>query len=108
MDWLILAATQPAANSAANGATGAASLWGGLLPMILILVFFWVIIIMPQRKQQKQRDAMLKNLKKGDKVITTGGLHGEIVELDEDDVKLRVADKVELKFSRGSVSRVKS
>ncbi|HEX7714104.1 MAG TPA: preprotein translocase subunit YajC [Bacillota bacterium] len=107
MDWLILAATQPAA-AAANGATGAASIWGGLLPMILILVFFWIIIIMPQRKQQKQRDAMLKNLKKGDKVITAGGLHGEIVEIDEEDVRLRVADKVELKFTRGSISRVKS
>lgn len=104
MDWLILAAKQPVANTA----TGAASLWGGLLPMILILVFFWVIIIMPQRKQQKQRDTMLKNLKKGDKVITAGGVHGEIIELDEDDVKLRVADKVELKFTRGSISRVKS
>ena len=107
MDWLILAATQPAA-AAANGATGAASIWGGLLPMILILVFFWIIIIMPQRKQRKQRDAMLKNLKKGDKVITAGGLHGEIVEIDEEDVRLRVADKVELKFTRGSISRVKS
>ena len=104
MNWFILAA--PAGTT---GTTPTSNLWGGsLIWMVLLLVFFWVIIIMPQRKQQKQRDTMMKNLKKGDKVVTIGGLHGEIVEIDEDDVKLRVAEKVEMKFTRGAISKVKS
>ncbi|NLW46123.1 MAG: preprotein translocase subunit YajC [Firmicutes bacterium] len=76
--------------------------------MALVFVVFWFLMIMPQRKQQKQRNTMLSNLKKGDKVVTIGGLHGEIIEFDEEDVKLRVADKVEVKFAKSAISRVKS
>ena len=102
MIQLFLAAQAPAANP------GAAGFFVQILPFIVIFGVFWLLIIMPQRKQQKQRQSMLDSLKKGDKVITAGGMHGEIVEIDEEDVKLRVADKVELKFTRSSISRVKS
>ncbi len=97
---LLLAAAQPAA--AGNG---------GLIQILILVGFFaifYFLMIAPQRKQQKQRQAMLNSLKKGDKVITAGGLHGEIVDLDDDDVRLKVADKVELKFSRSSVQKVKN
>ncbi|HEY8345110.1 MAG TPA: preprotein translocase subunit YajC [Bacillota bacterium] len=77
------------------------------LPMILVFVIFWFILIMPQRKQQKQRQAMLDALKKGDKVITIGGIHGEILEIDGDDLRLRIGDKVEIKILRSAISRVK-
>jgi preprotein translocase subunit YajC len=102
MNLWILAVAQPAANhsSAAGGLMG-------LLPMILVMVVLWFIMIAPQRKQQKKRDEMLKSLKKGDKVITVGGMHGEIIELDDTDVRLRVADKIELRFTRGSISKIK-
>ena len=95
-----------AANEAAAQAQGSA--WGSLLMMGLIFVVFWFVMIMPQRKQQKQRTAMLNNLKKGDKVVTIGGIHGEIIEFDDDDLRLRVADKVEVKFTRSAIARVKS
>jgi preprotein translocase subunit YajC len=102
MNLWILAVNQPAANpSAAGGGLM------GLVPMILVMVVLWFIMIVPQRKQQKKREQMLKSLKKGDKVITAGGMHGEIVELDDTDVRLRVADKTELKFTRGSISKIK-
>jgi preprotein translocase subunit YajC len=100
MNMWMLAAAQPAAPSGAAGIIG-------FLPMIVVMVVLWFIMIAPQRKQQKQREQMIKNLKKGDKVITVGGLHGEIVEIDEEDVRLRVADKTELRFTRGSISKVK-
>jgi preprotein translocase subunit YajC len=96
---LLLAAAPPAAGNS------------GLIQILILVGFFaifYFLMIMPQRKQQKQRQAMLNNLKKGDKVITMGGLHGEIIDLDDDDVRLRVAEKVELKFSRGAVSKVKN
>lgn len=77
------------------------------LPMILVFVVFWFILIMPQRKQQKQRQSMLDALKKGDKVITIGGIHGEILEIDGEDLRLRIGDKLEIKVLRSAVSRVK-
>lgn len=96
---LLLAAAAPAAGNA------------GVIQILILVAFFaifYFLMIMPQRKQQKQRQAMLGSLKKGDKVITAGGLHGEIIELDDEDVRLKVADKVELKFSRSSVQKVKN
>jgi preprotein translocase subunit YajC len=104
MHLWILAAAKPIVGQTQPGA-GAG--WMSMLPMILVMVVLWFIMIAPQRKQQKKRDLMLKSLKKGDKVITAGGLHGEIVEIDETDVRLRVADKTELKFTRGSISKIK-
>ncbi len=79
----------------------------GILPMIILLVVFWFLVYVPQKKQQKQRNEMLASLKKGDKIITIGGVHGEIVDFDDEDVKLRVADKVEIKFSKSAIARVK-
>ncbi|HOP74070.1 MAG TPA: preprotein translocase subunit YajC [Bacillota bacterium] len=75
--------------------------------MIILLVVFWFLVYVPQKKQQKQRNEMLASLKKGDKIVTIGGIHGEIVEFDDEDVKLRVADKVEIKFSKSAIARVK-
>ncbi|NLW09174.1 MAG: preprotein translocase subunit YajC [Firmicutes bacterium] len=78
-----------------------------LIWMIVVFAVFWIMMVMPQRKQQKKREAMLNALKKGDKVITIGGIHGEITKIDGDDILLRVGDKVELKMLRSAVSRVK-
>lgn len=107
MNWFILAATKPAAQPTTPAGGWGAMLGNPMVMMILILVFFWVIIIIPQRKQQKQRDTLLKNLKKGDKIITTAGIHGEIVDINDDDLQIRIADKVEIKIVKGAVARVK-
>jgi preprotein translocase subunit YajC len=80
---------------------------GSLIWMFLLLGIFWVVMILPQRKQQKKRAEMLNALKKGDKVITAGGIHGEITEISDDEIRLRIADKVEIRLAKGSVSRVK-
>jgi preprotein translocase subunit YajC len=103
MGWILAVTGQTAAqngNAAANG-------FVTFLPMIILLVVFWFLVFVPQRKQQKQRNEMIGNLKKGDKVVTIGGIHGEIVDFDDDDVKLRVADKVEIKFTKSAISKVK-
>jgi preprotein translocase subunit YajC len=91
----------------AQPAQSAAQGLGTFLPIIIMFAVLWFIMIVPQRKQQKARQAMLANLKKGDKVITAGGIHGEITELNEDDAKIRIADKVEIKINRAAISRVK-
>lgn len=78
----------------------------GLLPLILLFVIFYFMLIRPQQKQQRQRQEMLNNLKKGDRVVTIGGMHGTIKEISDDYLILRVADNVNLKFSRQGISEV--
>ena len=81
---------------------------GGLMGMILsfglMFVVFYFLLIRPQQKKTKSRNTMLKALKKGDKVVTIGGLHGTIMEISDDTVVLRVNDVTKLTFDRGSVS----
>src|SRR5579863_3627180 len=79
---------------------------GLLLPLLLIAVF-WFVLIMPQQRKQKKWQAMLGQLKTGDKVVTSGGLHGIIVALKDDYIHLRVPpDNLRLEVSRGSVVSV--
>jgi preprotein translocase subunit YajC len=79
------------------------SAWLQLLPFALVLGIFYFIILLPmKRKQQKVQD-FLSALKVGDKVITTGGLHGQIVKLNEKSVQLQVADKVRVEVARAAI-----
>jgi preprotein translocase subunit YajC len=80
--------------------------WGTLIPLILMFVVFYFLLIRPQQKRQKERMAMLNALKKGDKVITIGGIHGTIVDLTDDRVTLKVSDNTRLVFERSSVNSV--
>jgi preprotein translocase subunit YajC len=89
-------------------APGAGGLIGLLLPFVVILVFVYFGIMRPQQKQQRERQAMLDGLKKGDRVVTIGGIHGEITKLSEDTVTLRVADKTDIVISRSGVGSVKN
>ncbi len=79
---------------------------GAFLPLILLFVVFYFLLIRPQQKQQKKRKEMLGELKKGDRVVTIGGLHGIIKEIDETNISLRVAENINLKMSRAAVDRV--
>jgi preprotein translocase subunit YajC len=84
----------------------------GLLPFILIFVIFYFLLIRPQQKKQRlaqqEREAMLKALKSGDKVITTGGIYGTIVAVREKDdtVQLRIAQSVSIEAERSAIARV--
>lgn len=85
---------------------GSGSLISFFLPFVLLAVLFYFMIWRPQQKQQKERKAMLDSLKKGDKIVTIGGIHGELTSLKEDYVTIKVADKVEMKLSRSGISHV--
>ena len=61
-----------------------------------------------QKKQQKERANLLGSLKKGQKIVTIGGIYGEIVELDDEKVKVQVSEKVELTFARSAIANVLS
>lgn len=79
-----------------------------LWPFILMCAIFYFLLIRPQRRKQKQRNVMLNALKKGDKVITIGGLHGTIIEITSDIVVLRVNDVTKVTFDRNAISQVLS
>ena len=74
------------------------------LPLILIFVVFYFLLIRPQQKRAKEHKAMVDGLKKGDWVVTNGGLLGKITDLGENFVKLQVSDGVEVKVQRPSVA----
>ncbi len=79
---------------------------GSFIPLILLFVIFYFLLIRPQQRQQKQRREMIGSLKKGDRVVTIGGIHGVIKEIDDKVISLRVADNLNLKFTRAAVDRV--
>ena len=87
-------------------AQGGMGVLGTLLPFILMFAVFYFLLIRPQQKRQKARNAMLNALKKGDKVVTIGGLHGTIAEITDDIVVLRVNDSTKLTFERAAVNTV--
>ena len=73
-----------------------------------MIAVFYFLLIRPQQKKQKTRNAMLSALKKGDKIVTIGGLHGTIMEITDDTVVLRVNDVTKMTFDRSSISHVVS
>ena len=72
--------------------------------MIIIFGIIYLLIMRPQQKKQKQLAEMLRNLQKGDKVLTQSGIYGTIAQIDEKIILLQVADKVQFKIGRWSVS----
>jgi preprotein translocase subunit YajC len=100
MNHWLLAADETAA---ATGIQGILYTWG---PLVLMFVVLYFLLIRPQQKRQKTRTQMLNSLKKGDKVVTIGGLHGTIVDITDDTVVLRVNDVTKLTFDRSAVNSV--
>lgn len=77
-------------------------------PFVLILGIFYLIVFRPARNRQKQQQAMIDNLKTGDKVITNGGLHGTVAALRGDKLQLRIAENVKIDISRNAVASLQS
>lgn len=75
-------------------------------PILLMIVIFYFLLYRPQKKQQKERNNLLSNLKKGQKVVTIGGIYGEIVDIDKEVLTLQIAEKVEIKVSRAAIGNV--
>jgi len=77
-----------------------------LLPIIIMFVAMWFILIRPTQKRQKTTAQMQNNLKKGDRVVTIGGLHGEVDAIEDAAVYVLVDGKTRLKFERQAIGRV--
>lgn len=92
------------ATTAAEGSAGGGL--GMLIPLILIVVIMYFFMIRPQNKKQKETQKMLDALKKGDKVITIGGIHGVVTQTKEQTVVIKVDDGTKIEFNRSAISSV--
>lgn len=88
---------------AADAAPAAGGGFGAFIPLILIFVVFYFLLIRPQQKKAKEHQQFLSNLKKGDAVITSGGLYGTVTGLTDTVVTLEIADNVRVKVARAYV-----
>jgi preprotein translocase subunit YajC len=88
---------------------GGNDLWTQLLPFVLIFVIMYFLILRPQQKRAKEHTELIKNLRRGDTVITTGGLVGKVTKVvDDDQIEVEIADGVRVRQVRSMVSGVRA
>jgi preprotein translocase subunit YajC len=100
---LAFAQAQGAATSGGGGIFGTMNM---LVPFIAMFVIFYFLLIRPQQKKQRDHRQMLQNLKRGDRVLTTGGIYGTVIRIRNEIVHLEIADQVRIRISKGSVSEL--
>ncbi|MCB9639223.1 MAG: preprotein translocase subunit YajC [Myxococcales bacterium] len=93
--WIVLAAQQANASPLVQ-----------FVPLILIFVLFYFMIIRPQRKREREHQAMLNSLRRGDKIITASGIHGEVSALTPDSVVVEIAPKVKVTMLRSAITHI--
>jgi preprotein translocase subunit YajC len=96
------------AQSTAAGAGGTAGILVGILPWILIFGIFYILMIRPQQKQQKQHRDAIGAVKKGDEVVTGGGLRGRVTRVTDTEVEVELAQNVRVRAVKTSLSQVLS
>jgi preprotein translocase subunit YajC len=106
MDWMFTLPLLMGAPEGGAGTGGPASVAPTLITFGLVFAIFYFLIIRPQNKKQKETKQMLENLKKGDRVVTIGGIRGTVFSLKDDLVVLKVDDDTKLQFSKSAVSSV--
>ena len=89
-----------------SAAGGTASMMTTIITFALIILIFYFLIIRPQKKKDKETKAMLDAMKKGDKVVTIGGIHGTVVSVKDQTVVIKVDDSARIEFSKNAISTV--
>jgi len=87
----------------APGAAGGGG-FGAFVPLILMFAIFYFLLIRPQQKKQKEHQAMIASLKKGDRIMMSGGIYGRITSLEDSVLSVEIADKVRVKVNRSYVA----
>ena len=98
MDWI-----EPTAYAAGGGATGAS-----LFPILMIvglIAMFYFLVWRPQSKQRKAHQELVTNLSRGDEVVTAGGLMGVVTKVEDDYVRVQIANKMEVRFQKGAITQ---
>lgn len=74
------------------------------LPFVLIFAVFYFLLILPARRQQKKKEAMIASLKKGDRVVTSGGIHGTVAGVEDQAILLKIAENVKIRVTRSAIT----
>lgn len=90
-----------------GGAQGSGNPIGAFMPLILIFIIFYFLLIRPQHKKQKEHQNMLSAIQKGDKIITTGGIHGIVTNVKDNIVAVKIAENVKINVSKGCITTIK-
>ena len=95
-----------AASQQANQARPQGNLLQVLFPFILVFVIFYLLIILPSRKKQKRHQEMVEQLKSGDKIVTTGGIFGTVMGVQQDRIEVKVSGNVKIEITKGAVGTI--
>ncbi|UCF05124.1 MAG: preprotein translocase subunit YajC [bacterium] len=100
MSFLLFALSSP------SGTEGGPSLFTSLIPILLIFVIFYFLLIRPQQRKQKQHQEMVANLRKGDKIVTNGGIYGTVSDVKEHVIVLRISEDVKIEVVKSAVATI--
>ena len=89
-----------------QGTPGGADMLSTIVPFLLIIVVFYFLILRPQQKRQKERTKLLEGVKKGDKIITAGGIHGVVEGIEEKSVLVKIDDNVKVKLEKTGIATI--
>lgn len=100
--------TEAFAQTTAPGGAGGADILMSILPFILIFVVMYFLIIRPQRAQMKRREELLKNIRRGDQVVTGGGIVGKVTKvIDDAELEVEIAEGIKVRVVRSGISEVR-
>jgi preprotein translocase subunit YajC len=102
---LLLFAEETTEKAADTGGSPGGGLTGMLITFLPILLLLWLMIIRPAKKQEAQRKALLANTEKGDKILTTGGIVGYVVSVNDDELTVRIDENVKVKLVKSGVAQ---
>ncbi len=96
-----------APGGAAAGGAGGGAAFQQIIPLVFMFVIFYFLLIRPQQKKAKEHKALLESMKKGDTVITAGGVHGKVTAVENELVTLEVAQNVNIKITKSYIATIK-
>jgi preprotein translocase subunit YajC len=102
-----LAFAMGSAPGGAGGAGGGMAAFQQIIPLVFMFAIFYFLLIRPQQKKAKEHKALLEAMKKGDNVITAGGVHGKVAAVENDLVTLEVANNVNIKITKSYIAAIK-
>lgn len=101
---MILASFATLMTQAQPGQPGSGSFITALVPFILVFVIFYLLIIMPSRRKQKKHQEMVEQLKPGDKIVTSGGIHGTIMGVQQDKIEVKIAANTKIDVTKSAIA----
>ncbi|MBV5340004.1 MAG: preprotein translocase subunit YajC [Deltaproteobacteria bacterium] len=96
-----------APGGAAGGASGGMAAFQQIIPLVFMFAIFYFLLIRPQQKKAKEHKALLEAMKKGDNVVTAGGVHGKVTSVENDLVTLEIANNVNIKITKSYIAAIK-